>query len=570
MTVPGRHPGSIRAAPLALLGSRERSRRIASYGVSALGLLGLLSALSPPMRGRLQVLLDVVPFVIPQTAAVTLVFVSLALLLTARGLRRGQWLAWSATMLLLGASVVLHLVKGIDIEEAVLSGGGAWWLARHRLAFPVRPTRAALWRAAAVAGGGTLVTMLFAGLVARQHREDVDPAMGAAVVHLFSGTWVNAGVGPAMLTPLLVCFGALIVGVALWVLLSPRKCLTVAADVHLAERERARRIVERSGEGTLDYFALRDDKHWFFTRDSLVAYAVTAGVCVVSPDPIGPRPEREEVWADFRAFVEAHGWSLSVLGASADWLPTYQASGMHPVYLGDEGVLDCRTFTLEGRAMRGLRQAHNRVVRAGYTVSFEDPALLPPELHQRLLALASQSRQGAVERGFSMTLSRLFDPADTGFLMSIARDAEGVPQAFIQWVPARGIDGWSLDVMRRNTDPSLPNGVIDYLIIETIRYLHARGQHGLGLNFAVLRSLVAGEHAGWPARTVAALLRRAGANSQLESLWRFNAKFRPSWVPRYVLTSGMDSIAAHGLAIADVEGISELPLLGRFMNGVPS
>lgn len=556
--------------PLALLGSRQRSRKIASYGVTVLALIGLLSALSPPMRDRLQDLLSVVPFVIPQTAAVTLVFVSLALLLTARGLRRGQQLAWVSTMLLLGVSVVLHLVKGIDVEEAVLSAGGLWWLARHRGAFPVRPSRGAVWRAAALAGGGTVIALLFAALVARQDRQDIDAALVAAALRLFGGTWGPLGYGAAVVTPALVAFGALLLAAALWVLLSPRKCLLVPADVHRSERERARRVVQQYGAGTLDWFTLRDDKQWFFARDSVVGYAVRAGVCIVSPDPVGPPEQRAEVWSAFRAFVDAHGWSLSVLAASADWLPTYQASGMRTVYLGDEGILDCQAFCLEGRSMRGLRQAHNRVIRAGYTVSFEDPALLAPELRDQLLALASQSRRGEIERGFSMTLSRLFDPDDTGFLMSIARDAAGEPQAFIQWVPARGINGWSLDVMRRNTDPSLPNGVIDYLVIETICYLRSRGQRGLGLNFAVLRSLVAGEHPGRFARIARVVLRRAGARSQLESLWRFNAKFSPSWVPRYVLTSGVDSLAAHGLAIADVEGISELPLLGRFMNGVQS
>ena len=37
---------------------------------------------------------------------------------------------------------------------------------------------------------------------------------------------------------------------------------------------RARDIVRRHGISTLDYFALRSDKKWFFHRDSLVAYAV--------------------------------------------------------------------------------------------------------------------------------------------------------------------------------------------------------------------------------------------------------------------------------------------------------
>ena len=71
---------------------------------------------------------------------------------------------------------------------------------------------------------------------------------------------------------------------------------------------RARDIVRRHGVSTLDYFALRSDKKWFFHRDSLVAYAVYGGVCLVSPDPIGPRNEREQVWGAFRRFADGHGW----------------------------------------------------------------------------------------------------------------------------------------------------------------------------------------------------------------------------------------------------------------------
>ena len=44
---------------------------------------------------------------------------------------------------------------------------------------------------------------------------------------------------------------------------------------------RARDIVRRHGASTLDYFALRTDKQWFFHRDSLVAYAVYGGICLI-------------------------------------------------------------------------------------------------------------------------------------------------------------------------------------------------------------------------------------------------------------------------------------------------
>ena len=118
----------------------------------------------------------------------------------------------------------------------------------------------------------------------------------------------------------------------------------------------------------MDYFALRDDKQWFFHRDSLVAYAVFGGVCLVSPDPIGPFTERAHVWDAFRRYVDRNGWGLGVMAAGEAWLPTYQASGMRFLYIGDEAVVDPRQFSLEGGKMKGLRQAVNRVARYGYTV----------------------------------------------------------------------------------------------------------------------------------------------------------------------------------------------------------
>ncbi len=136
--------------------------------------------------------------------------------------------------------------------------------------------------------------------------------------------------------------------------------------------------MRRHGRGTLDYFALRDDKQFFFFRDSLVAYAVYGGVALISPDPIGPEAERTEVFSAFRAYAEARGWTIGVMGAGAEWLPIYHAAGLHYLYLGDEAIVDCPTFSLEGGKMKGLRQACTRLARHGYTVEFLDPAASNP------------------------------------------------------------------------------------------------------------------------------------------------------------------------------------------------
>jgi lysyl-tRNA synthetase class 2 len=228
-------------------------------------------------------------------------------------------------------------------------------------------------------------------------------------------------------------------------------------------------------------------------------------------------------------------------------------------------VVDCAGFTLEGGSMKSLRQAYHRVQRAGYSVTFHDPAILDVGLRRQLEELSFISRQGEAERGFSMTLSRLFDAEDTGLLLSVARDADGEPQAFVQWIPARDLNGWSLDVMHRNTDEDLPNGIMDFLVIETIGHVAAETGGGLDLNFAVLRGVVSGEHTGRLARWSRATSGGAAGRARIESLWKFNAKYAPRWVPRYVVLGSLDELAGQGLALAEAEGIAELPVLGRLL-----
>jgi lysyl-tRNA synthetase class 2 len=183
--------------------------------------------------------------------------------------------------------------------------------------------------------------------------------------------------------------------------------------------DRARVIFDRYGGDTLDYFALRDDKSWLFSGNTLVAYSVINRIMLVSPDPIGPVDERLDAWSDAMDLADANGWYVCVLGASAPWLPIYRAAGLAPLYMGDEAIVDCETFSLKGKTMKSLRGAHNRLSKAGYRVAVMDALDPSAELRAQLEDLATETRQGEAERGFSMTLSRMFDERDTGLLLAV-------------------------------------------------------------------------------------------------------------------------------------------------------
>jgi len=343
-----------------------------------------------------------------------------------------------------------------------------------------------------------------------------------------------------------------------------------AVPARYAAEIRARDIVRRHGTGTLDYFALRDDKQWFFHRDSLVAYAVYGGVCLVSPDPIGPVSERGHVWDAFRRYCDRNGWGVAVMAAAEEWLPIYRDSGMRHLYIGDEAVVDLEGFSLSGGKMKGLRQAVNRVERYGYTVRFLDPSRLSPDEGAPLVDLMGRNRRGEHERGFSMMLGRLFDPKDKGLLLTVVHGPDDRPVAVCQFVPSLAIEGYSLDLMRRDPGDH-PNGLIDYALCSTIFHLADQGVRGLSLNFAAFRSVLDGERGeGTFTRVERWTLKRLSGILPIESLWNFNAKYQPSWLPRHLVYPGPESFVPVVAAILRAESITEIPVLGRFLTGDPS
>ena len=462
----------------------RRVRRWASAAILLAGIIDLLDAITPPLRGRLHLVLEFLPLRASEAAGALIAMAGLALVALGRGILRGQRRAWRVAVVLLSGTIVLHLVAGADFEESLMALAVLILLLTNRRDFQAASDQSSLRSALIALGVGVrrhhpADHRLHRALHPHRHNQIHIPWWTAwwAVSERLVGiqTVPLPHRADRFLAPALLAIGLTVVAITLFLLTRP------VVDRRLtsgrAAEFRARDIVRRHGISTLDYFALRSDKKWFFHRDSLVAYAVYGGVCLISPDPIGPRNEREQVWGAFRRFADSHGWVTSVMGAGEDWLSIYRDSGMHNIYLGDEALVMVQSFSLSGGGMKGLRQAHNRIAKYGYTATFHDPAHLDPALSEELTALMSMSRQGEHERGFSMMLGRVFDPRDTGLLLTVVRGPGGAPAAMCQFVPAPGINGYSLDLMRRDPGEH-PNGLLDFALCSTIEHLRAGGLRG--------------------------------------------------------------------------------------------
>ncbi|SMF32031.1 phosphatidylglycerol lysyltransferase domain-containing protein [Streptomyces sp. Amel2xC10] len=333
------------------------------------------------------------------------------------------------------------------------------------------------------------------------------------------------------------------------------------------DEKRLRELLDRHGErDSLGYFALRREKSvcWSPTGKAAVAYRVVGGVSLASGDPLGDPEAWPGAIAPWLAEARAHGWIPAVMGASEEAGTVYARHGLDALELGDEAIVDVAGFTLEGRAMRTVRQAHNRVRRAGYTVRVRRHEDIPADETAALVRRADDWRDGAVERGFSMALGRLGDARDGRCVMVECTDGDGRLRALLSFVPW-GPGGLSLDLMRRDRDSD--NGLIEFMVIEVLRRAGEIGITQVSLNFAMFRSVFergARLGAGPVLRLWRSLLGFFSRWWQIESLYRANAKYRPVWEPRFLLFEKSADLPRIGVASARAEGFLDGPALPKW------
>jgi len=333
-----------------------------------------------------------------------------------------------------------------------------------------------------------------------------------------------------------------------------------------ASEERLRELLQRYGKAdSLSYFALRTDKSliWAPNRAAVVAYRVVNGVSLAAGDPIGPEsawPEAIGAWLDDAA---RHGWTPAVLGCGNAAGKAYRKWGLDVVELGDEAIVDTTTFSLNGRPMRGVRQAVNRMRRAGYQCRVVRQRELTADELADAIRAADVFRDGPVERGFSMALSRLGDPQDADCLLVLCQDDQDALRGLLQFVPW-GADGLSLDLMRG--DRTADNGLTELMVTAVLEQAPAMCVRRVSLNFAVLRSVFARAEelgAGPVLRVWHRLLMAASKLWQIESLYRSNAKYQPEWAPRYLCFPSARDLPRIAIAAMTAEAFLPEPRLPR-------
>ena len=539
----------------------------------AVGLLDLSTGIVRVWRPRLHAITEVVPGAITASFAAS-IMTGVLLLALGHGLRRRKRRAWRTVVALLAVSSISSLLR-LEILPVLVASALLVTLVVRRDDFRALGDPTTRWRAVRVFGQLVVVDFVVGlALVYSARRTlvggtpwlwDALAEVGAGLFGLdgplsFTNERVADGVGTAiaglgLLTGLVTAYLALRTP-------EPRPAITPEDDARL-------RLLLADSADSLGYFSLRSDKSvvWSASGRAAIAYRVVNGVMLATGDPIGPAEAWPGAMQAFLAEAGAHAWTPAVLGCSeVGGLAWAKTADLSAVELGDEAVLEVADFSLDGRSMRNVRQMVSRIRRAGYETQVARVADVPESVRSVVLGDAQAWRSSETERGFSMALGRVADPRDPAAVLVTAWEG-GRVRGLLQFVPW-GSDGMSLDLMRRDADAA--PGINELLITAAMLAAPGLGVRQVSLNFAAFRAVFErGERlgAGPLLRARRSVLILASRWFQIESLYRFNAKFHPDWRSRFLVYPGPADLPRVGVAALEAEAYLVRPTLRRWREG---
>lgn len=526
------------------------------------GFVNLAAAVRPNIAWRDHLLLGVEPLEGLKLSHAAAVPTSLLLFVTAPYLWRRRQSAFRLALGLLGGLTALDLLKGLDVEAASGSIAAATVLWLGRGSFYVRhdpdTLRSALRRVPLLAGTVAFLCGIAVWLAAHADA-------GLTTIVRETGDAFLWQQGPlqfrdelAHLDEAIGVTGLFTLAWCAYLLFRP---LAAPRSLPNADgRRTAGELVRSHGSDTLAYFKLRHDQHYLFSPDrrAFLGYRVEARVLLVSGDPVGPEDALPDLLRQLHGFATERGLRVAVLGSSERLLPLWQDLGLRSLYLGDEALVETARFSLEGRAIRKVRQSVTRLEKHGYRASLQRLSDLSDAELTELAEVSHGWREGRTERGFAMSLDELRREDHGDSVVVLGRDADGQIRGFLHFAPSYGRAAVSLSLMRRDHDT--PNGLTEFLVARGVELLRARGVDEVSLNFAAFARFIH-EPRGRAERLLGRVLLAADAVFQIERLYRFNAKFFPRWEPRYLMLERLSALPRVGLAALWAEG--QLPKPGR-------
>lgn len=506
----------------------------------ALGIINIISALTPAIPGRLHRLRHFLQVDAINASNYFVLIAGLMMLITAAFLIKGLRNAWWIAVILCIVSCIGNLTKAIDYEEALVSLGvlGMLYFSRKEYYIRNNPRLRFVGFSTAVL---SMIAVLIYGCIGfyfldKKHF-NIDFTWKESIQYGFENFFLleSHKLVPQDLFAKLFLLsinisGFLSLSFAFYAVIRPYvvKKFVIAEDM-----EKAKSLLQQYGKSAVDYFKVYSDKMIFLATDlnAFISYKIAGDYAVVLENPVAENDtQMRQCMARFDDFCLKSGVKSLYYRVPEESLPVYRDLNKKYLLVGQEAVVDLTKFTLEGGKQKTLRNSVNKVKDAGYMAVIYNPPL-KDGLLQKVKAVSDEwlSSTGRKEIIFSQGQFE-WNELKQQTLLVIENKEEKIA-GFLNIIPDYAKDEATFDLMRKTDDA--PRGIMDFMMVELFNYLKSQGLHYVNIGFVPFSGIEVPKNL--TEKSMSFAYGRIRSFATYRGLRDFKEKFLPNWHNRYLV-----------------------------------
>ena len=507
--------------------------------ILVLGIVNIVSVLTPAIHERLVFLKDFLPVSAIAASNYFVLVAGLFLLVTAAFMLKGLRMAWYFALGLCLLSLVGNLTKAIDYEEASFSviviigliASRKEYYVKHNSRLRYLGIQTTLLSVAAVVLYGTIG---FYFLDARHFNVDFSFIQSVKYtlenfVLIESEDLIAQDAFAQGFLYSINFSGFVSLAFLVYTLIRPY-ILKDTTDEE--EFSWARNQLDLYGNSAMDYFKTYHDKLIYRSEEfeGFISYRISGNFAVVLEAPVTAEENIKHFIHSFDKYCFESGVKSFYYRVAEETLPHFTACGKKSIYLGQEGVVDLTTFTLDGGNRKSIRNALKKVAEKGfqskiYTAPVKDGLL------QKIKSVSDEWLEdtGRKEIAFSQGMFD-WDELKNQTIITV-ENAEEKIVAFLNVIPDYAAGEGTYDLIRKTSDA--PNGVIDFILVELFKYLKDTGCSSVNIGFAPLSGL--DDPKNLTERSMKFAYEKIRSFSHYKGLRDAKDKFSPLWHNKYLV-----------------------------------
>jgi phosphatidylglycerol lysyltransferase len=504
-----------------------------------LGIVNIVSVITPPIHQRLRLLREYLPLNAIHASNMMVLFMGLSLLVTAAFLLRGLRNAWIIAMVLSFLSLIGHLTKALDWEEAIASTVTIITLFATVSQYRIRSSnkwmqagfKTSLVSFAAVLAFG-FVSFYF---IDKKHF-GIDFTWQQSILHTLNSFLL---VEDSSLHPvtrfgqefmwLLRILGFLTWGFLLFTLIKPHFEKHIVNESY---KEKAKFLLNEFGNSCTDYFKLYKDKLYFFSdvHEAFIAYRIAGSFAIVLEEPVCSEENKIEVLKEFDSHCRKMGLKTAFYRVDENSIPWFNQLKKSNLMIGQEAILELKNFSLEGRDKKSLRNGLNSLQKKKYAVTIHN-APHNDTLISELRKVSDEWLESFQKEEFIFSQG-MFDERELKQQDIITlTDEQGNIQAFLNIIPDYAEDECTYDLIRKINDA--PSAAMDALILKLIEYAKAKNKLFINLGMVPMTGITQPDNTAEQIIKLAA--RKIKRFKHYHGLREFKEKYATIWENKYLI-----------------------------------